>query len=175
MLDLKNFKLETERLVLIPVSLDYAAEIFKEFTTEITKYMFPETPEKIEETEDFIKKSNAELLAGKTLNVVILDRQTQEFLGCSGLNDIDTRQPEPGIWVKKSAHGKGYGFEAVKALAYWAEENLDYDYLLYPADVRNLASCKIAEKLGGQLFNKRDFTKRSGFVLHLADYKIVKN
>lgn len=172
MKNLKNFELETDRLTLIPVTMDYAPEIFKEFTPEITKYMVPPSPKHISETEEFIQKSIEELLIRKNLNVVVLDRRTKEFLGGSGLGNIDTDHPEPGIWIKKSAHGLGYGYEAVKALVDWAKISLDYEYIFYPVDCRNKSSCKIAEKLGGKIFNKRDYVNVAGFLLHLLDYKI---
>lgn len=55
--NLNTTTIETERLLLVPITMDYAEEIFKEFTPELTTYMLPKSPEKISETEDFIKGS----------------------------------------------------------------------------------------------------------------------
>lgn len=52
-----NITIETERLLLVPISMEYVQEIFKEFTPEITTYMFPKSPDAISETEKFIKDS----------------------------------------------------------------------------------------------------------------------
>ena len=55
--NIANITIETERLLLVPITLHYAEEIFKEFTPEITTYMFPTSAENISETESFIQSS----------------------------------------------------------------------------------------------------------------------
>jgi hypothetical protein len=49
-MNLMDIMIDTERLLLKPITLIYAEDIFKEFTWEITKYMYPKPAEKIEET-----------------------------------------------------------------------------------------------------------------------------
>ncbi len=58
-MNLQNIIIETERLKLIPISLEYKEVIFREFTDSITRYMFPQPPNDISETESFIKQSIA--------------------------------------------------------------------------------------------------------------------
>ncbi|MBU1445703.1 hypothetical protein KKD70_00370 [Patescibacteria group bacterium] len=53
-----NLTIETKNLLLQSITLEYKDEIFKEFTPEITTYMFPKSPEKIEETIEFIQPKN---------------------------------------------------------------------------------------------------------------------
>jgi len=48
--DLTGVEIETERLRLVPISMDYAEDIFAEFTDEVTKLMYPRAPVEIEET-----------------------------------------------------------------------------------------------------------------------------
>ncbi|MEI6118205.1 MAG: hypothetical protein WCP92_02960 [bacterium] len=55
--NIQNITIETERLLLVPITLQYAEDIFKEFTSEITTYMFPKAAENISETESFIQSS----------------------------------------------------------------------------------------------------------------------
>lgn len=43
---------------------------------------------------------------GNDLQMVILKKQLNEFIGCAGLHQIGAKDPELGIWIKKSAHGK---------------------------------------------------------------------
>jgi hypothetical protein len=45
----ENITIETERLLLVPTTQEYLEEIFREFTDEVTKYMFPRTPKEISE------------------------------------------------------------------------------------------------------------------------------
>ncbi|MBP9732101.1 MAG: GNAT family N-acetyltransferase [Candidatus Magasanikbacteria bacterium] len=173
-MDLSKITIETERLRLEPVSYQYREESFREFTPEITKFMFPKSPEKIEEVDEYLKSAQEKLRMGESFDMVILKKDTGEFLGRGGIHDINTKTPELGIWIKKSAHGHGYGLEAVAAFKEWVDANLDYEYLTYPVDKRNIASRKIPESLGGVV--KREFTQTGmgGQELDEVEYHIYK-
>ena len=54
-MNLSDITIETKNLLLKSISMDYKEEMFKEFTSEITTFMFPKTPEKIEDTIKFIE------------------------------------------------------------------------------------------------------------------------
>ena len=167
-----NIIIETENLYLKSATLDYKEDIFREFTSEVTVYMSPKPPDKIEETIEFIEtamKANAE---GTNLQTVVIHKQSKEFLGNAGLHHIDTKTPELGIWIKKSAHGHSYGKEAIVALKEWADKNLQYEYLSYPVAEDNRASRKIPEFLGGQTAREYDDINMSGKKLHLLEYRI---
>ncbi|MFM2064426.1 MAG: hypothetical protein RLZZ507_4097 [Cyanobacteriota bacterium] len=164
----------TNRLLIQPISLKYKEDIFREFTAEITTYLYAAPPREIADTEFFIKQSLLEMETGENLIVVILEKDTQEFLGCSGIYKINTKYPQTGIWLKKSAFGQGYATEAIKALKKWADANLDYEYLRYPVDQENAPSRRVVEKLGGQIFGKYQHTNLSGQVLNVIEYRIRK-
>jgi ribosomal-protein-alanine N-acetyltransferase len=166
--------IDTERLSLIPIDRKYAQEIFREFTNEITTYMFPKPAEKIEETHYFIDEAMEKNKRNEQLQMVVLDKETKEFIGCAGLHKIKTRTPELGIWIKKSAHGHGYGREAIAGFEDWAQKNLDFDYLIYPVDKRNIPSRKIPESLSGQLDKEYKKTNLSGNQLDYIEYQIPK-
>jgi len=163
---------ETERLRLMATDERYAPEVFESFTAEITTYMFPAPAKTIDETLAFLRGARAANEAGTDLQVAILHGATEEFLGHGGLHHIDTRTPELGIWIKQAAHGHGYGLEAVVGLAEWALTNLDFDYLIYPVDRRNLASRRIPEALGGAIAREYTMTNASGNLLDLLEYRI---
>jgi len=156
----------------IPIIEDYAEEIFRSFTEEITPYMYPKAAEKIEDTLAFIRPSMKQNTAGTNLQMVILDKETGEFLGCCGLHNIHTEAPELGIWIKKSAHGHGYGLEAVTAMIGWAREQLKYDHLIYPVDRRNFASRRIPLANGGILKKEYQEVNQSGTTLEIEEYWI---
>ncbi|WGV28779.1 GNAT family N-acetyltransferase [Halotia branconii CENA392] len=126
------------------------------------------------ETELFINESLLEMQNGDNLIVVILRKDSQEFLGCSGIHELNSKCPAAGIWLKKSAHGYGYGVEAIAALKKWADDNLDYEYLIYPVDRANIPSRKIPERLGGQIFREYEQINLSSNILHLVEYRIPK-
>ncbi|WP_289501078.1 GNAT family N-acetyltransferase [Gloeocapsopsis sp. IPPAS B-1203] len=152
----------------------YKEVIFSEFTEEITTYMYPCPPQDISETEAFISDSIGEMVDGWGLGLVILKRDSQEFLGCAGLHCINRKNPELGIWLKKTAHGNKYGLEAVTAIKDWADKNLEYKYLRYPVDKANIASRKIAEALGGKIIDEYYKTNMSGKTLNVVEYRIPK-
>lgn len=167
-----NITIETKNLSLKGITLEYADDIFKEFTPEITDYMFPKPAQKIEETIEFINNSIKENKGGSNFQIVILDKMSKKFLGCGGLHHIDRKNPELGIWIKKSAHGYGYGKEAIVALKEWADKNLDYEHILYPVDSRNQASRKIPEFFCAEIFREYDEISMNGKNLHFLEYRI---
>lgn len=152
--------------------MDYKKEIFKEFTPEITAYMFPKSPDKIEETIKFIETAIKENEKGNNFQMVILNKATKEYLGNAGIHNINTKTPELGIWIKKSAHGNAYGREAMIALKEWADDNIDYKYILYPVVDKNYASKRIPEFLGGKIFKEYDKKNMSGVKHHFLEYRI---
>ncbi len=171
---LMNVEIATKRLLLKPISLKYKKDIFKEFTDEVTVFMEPRSAKDISETEEFIRTSVKGLKEGSNLQLVVLENKSGEFLGCTGLHHIDRKDPELGIWIKRSAHGNKYGKEAITAIVKWAEKNLDYDYILYPVDKENIASKKIPESLGGQIAKEYDKKNMNGEILHAVEYRIYK-
>ncbi len=164
--------IETEHLLLKTISLDYKEDIFKEFTPEITIYMKPKPSENLQEVIDFIESSMKSNSAGTNFQIVIIDKTTEEFVGCGGLHHIDSKTPELGIWIKLSAHGHGYGKEAMQALKKWADKNLDYEYIIYPVAEENIASRRIPESMGGKIEREYDDTNGLGQKLHLLEYRI---
>lgn len=61
-------RLESERLLLIPIAMKYSAEMFKEFSSEITTYMHPAPAKNISEMEClyYLHDSNREIHCAKT-------------------------------------------------------------------------------------------------------------
>lgn len=172
--DLTTLLIETERLVLKPISPDYIDSIFREFTPDVATYMYPRPAEKRIETEAFVEVAQEENEEGTSLTMVITERETGEFLGCVGLHNITDSRPEFGIWVKQTAHMHGYGREAVRTLKRWADRHLDYEYLIYPVDSRNIASRKIPESLGASIISQYDDRGGMGQDLTLIKYRIER-
>ena len=171
---LEGVKLISKRLKQVPMSLEYAEDVFNNFTEEITTYMYPKAADNIEETKSFIENAIKGLNNGSNLQLVILDKYTGEFLGCSGIHRIDTKTPELGLWLKKSAHGNGYGMEAIGAIIKWAKENVDLEYIMYPVDRRNFPSRRIPEVYGGIIKKEYKETNLSGDELDIVEYWIYK-
>lgn len=139
--DLFGLDIEGERVRLVSIAERFARAIFTEFDSDITTYMLPKPAASIQETEAFIQASLEAFDEANNLQLVILDKTTGEFLGCCGLHGRDdVRNPEIGIWLKRSAHGQALGKEAVWTLVYWAQDNVRIDSFSYPVDKRNRPS-----------------------------------
>ena len=146
--------------------------MFRELTLEVSKYLSFDPTGKIEDTYAYIKNSQADIKNGTNFPVVVINKITKEFIGCSGIHKISSGSPELGIWIKKSAHGQGYGKEIIGGLVHWAEENLEYEYIYYPVARANIASKKVAESVGGILYKEEIHTWPSGKILDELIYRI---
>lgn len=149
-MDLRNVRIETERLRLVPISSEYGQEIFQAFTDWVARYTYPQPTGNRADTDAFISSSLHSMENGETLQFVVVSKENGDFIGCTGLHHLKT-QPEPGLWLKESAWNNGFGFEIVGALKRWADECIEYQYLYYPVHKENIPSRRISEKLGGIL------------------------
>lgn len=169
-MNLLNTQIETERLHLVPATVDFVEDSFREYREPVIQYMNWDRPEHLEEVKGRIIIHEQQMKAGKKLALVILSKESGEFLGRMALEDVQTKHPEMGGWLKESAQGYGYGREAAKALKEWAEAHLDYDYLLWPCALENKASCKLAELLGGTIGKRYVKTNARGKTFDFVDY-----
>jgi ribosomal-protein-alanine N-acetyltransferase len=135
--------------------------------------MMPKSPDKIEESELFISEAIRQRASRSDLVLVILDKESGQFLGVCGLHARkDSRQPEFGIWLAKAAHRNGYGKEAIRGLRHWAVTSLEVDAFVYPVDKENTASRNIPESMGGVIFAEQKVSTLSGGVLDEVVYRI---
>lgn len=167
--------IETRRLTLIPVSDKYVEDMTTHFTAEITQYMWPSAPKPKDEIAQHIILKRDEMVGCKELMMLILSKNDKDFLGICSIHKANTETPELGIWLKKSAHGNKYGIESIAALKEWAETHLNYVYLKYPVDKKNISSRKIAESLGGKMEDEYLKQSESGSTLDEVEYRFYKN
>ncbi|MEH2227616.1 GNAT family N-acetyltransferase [Nostoc sp.] len=172
--NLEKVSLESKRLILQTISLEHTEDVFREFTSEITTFMYPKPAQSLSETEKIIREMILQRENHTDLVLVILKKDGLEFLGICEVGAIDTQTPELGIWLKKSAHGHGFGREAIDALKGWVDKKVEYNYLSYPVDKRNIPSRKIAESLGGKVFREFQQINKSGDLLDEVEYRIYK-
>lgn len=173
-MSLRNVEIKTERLLLRPIEIKYAAEIFDEFTNEITAYMFPKPSENIAGVIDFIMSSINGMEEGNNLQFVIIKKASLEFIGCSGLHNIGESDPELGVWIKKNEHGNRYGLEAITSMINWAKSNVQFEYLRYPVDRRNYSSRRIPEQNSGTIQREFKSISQNGIELDQVEYWIYK-
>ena len=171
-LALLTVRIESERVLLVPIHAGFTPPMFETFNARITRYMHPKPSDTVEEMERFVSESMAGLAAGTNLQMVILSRPDEAFLGCIGLHELDRPDPEMGLWLTEQAQGRGLGREAARALIAWARAQGRFACIRYPVDRRNLASRKIPEHHGGVIVQTFSDVSQSGFVLDLVEYRI---
>jgi RimJ/RimL family protein N-acetyltransferase len=171
-LSLLDVRIESKRLCLVPLCEGFTEGMFKTFSIKVTRYMHPKPSETVEEMGQFVSDSVAGLVAGTNLQMVILSRPDEVFLGCIGLHQVHRPDPEMGIWLKEAAHGRGLGREAAGALIAWARAQGRFECIRYPVDRRNLASRKIPEAHDGVIVREFRAISRSGFELDIVEYRI---
>ena len=175
MVNYLNIVLGSKRLKLRPLQLNDADKVVANFTKEITRYMCPSAPKSQQDIHNFIIQSRSQMSSQNELMMAIMKNdKTNEFLGIASIHNTNSDSPELGIWLKQKAHGYKYGVEAIKLLKEWAEINLNYKYLKYPVDKRNIASKKIAERLGGIVKDQYLKTSEDGTILDELEYRLYR-
>ncbi len=172
-LDFRGVVINAERVRLQAINRTFTEEIYQNFTPEITEYMMPAAPAEQADTETFVESALLAMDRRDDVHLIICLHDGGEFLGVCGLYSRGRpTEPELGIWLKKAAHGHGYGLEAITALKKWAESQFEYERLLFPVDRRNTPSRRIPEKLGGRIIAEKKMTPMSGTELDLVIFGI---
>ena len=149
-----NLRIETKRLLLrMPEGRDFDdyAELMAD--AEAAQYIGGVLP-RAAAWRKFLQMPGAWLMQGYAMFTVV-DKATGEWLGHTG-----PWQPEgwPGTevgWaIKRGAWGKGYAREAAIATIDWAFENLGWTEVIHSINCDNLASRKLAERLGSRILRK---------------------
>lgn len=122
-----------------------------------------------EEVKENIRKAHADFFARKDLRLHLFDKLTGEFIGSSGLHEIDWNIPkfEIGYWVDEKFEGKGYMTEATLRITQFAFEELDAKRIVIRCDRDNVKSRAVAERAGFELEGilRNDELKANGIQL----------
>jgi RimJ/RimL family protein N-acetyltransferase len=97
----------------------------------------------------FVRNSAHELRAGSGVHLVSADAETDALAGVVGLMvDDGRRSGEVGYWVTPAARGREVARRGVRLMVEWAMPALALERVQLMADVRNLASQRVAEVCG---------------------------
>lgn len=87
---------------------------------------------------------------------VIASHETDEMIGMVGMGIEDTlNEVEAAYFMSEKFQRRGLTVEAVNALVDWCFKVSDIKYLILTIDCANIPSCRLAEKCGFELFEKR--------------------
>jgi RimJ/RimL family protein N-acetyltransferase len=152
--------LETERLILRRLVLEDLDALFVLYQDEEIRRYFPEGvlnyAQTKEELEWFLNGHPRfpELGLWATVN-----KQTGEFMGRCGLlpwKIEDRQEVEVAYLLGKKFWGQGFASEAALAIVRHAFEDLDLSRLICLIDPENIASIKVAQRIGMNLEQKVD-------------------
>ncbi len=99
---------------------------------------------------------------GRVFHFAMVDRETHEILGIAGLNREGSDAAELHYWMHSDHAGRGLTTEACRALIEWARDDLRVSRLTLWAGRDNLASRRVAEKLGFAHLGPLDWRPEGG-------------
>lgn len=175
-MNLLETKIETERLLLQPVAESDAADFLENGVADprIQAWLCRPAPPDLAAELEWIRSVRAKMAAGECLTCAGFLRDSGELVGSFGFHEFGSN-PSLGLWIRPELWGRGFGFEGVQALKTWARENLKPrpESLIYKVRVDNLASRRIAEKLGGELAAEfREISKFDGIERDFLEFRI---
>jgi len=146
-------KLESPRLVLEKISMEWLDEIYKGKTGNVLKYCLHFGD--LNAVHSWINWCREAADRGQCLTMVVLDKEKREFLGVAAVNDLNI-DPQFSLWIKPDAQGRGYGRESVTCLLAWFKETYGQDSKIsYLVETDNLASIKLAISVGMKWVGER--------------------
>lgn len=127
------------------------SEAIRESVEQLRPWLpFAEKVPSLEESEAHVRKAKLQFLERTDLVLHLRDKQTDDFVGSSGLHRIDwnARCFEIGYWIRSSRAGEGLMTEAVEGIEQFAITYLNANRLEIRCDSRNVRSAKVAERAG---------------------------
>jgi RimJ/RimL family protein N-acetyltransferase len=171
-MDFRTIEFFSRRLRLSAFVERDLAEIFSVVTPTLTQFMAFDPSPSFESFREISAAWPQQMAQGEALWLVVRSAQTNEFLGLLGMHNFDASDPVLGVWIKESAHGRRYGFEAVSALVAWAGRDLGIAAVTYSVVEQNLASRRIAERLAGTITGASLLEKSAGITHPMVIYRI---
>ncbi len=144
--------LETERLLLRPLTFDDAAVIQQlAGRREIadTTISIPH-PCSVQNARDWIKDKTEAFAQGKGVGFGLEFKALRQLVGAVGLRDLSVEHggAEMGIWIGVPWWDEGFGTEAATAALHYGFEALGLNRICAHHMVRNPASGRVLEKIG---------------------------
>lgn len=100
------------------------------------------------------QKESTDIYENKRYAIAL--KESNKLVGMIGMGLEDKlNEVEVAYFMSEEYQGKGYAKQALSALAGWCFHVSDIPYLILAIDCANIPSCKLAEKCGFELFEKR--------------------
>ncbi len=153
--------LETERLILRPLTVDDCDAVFK-WTGDprVNKYMIYPLYKSVDEAKPWIETLSED---EKKLDYGFVLKKNNELIGSGGLyyhEDIDVWSI--GYNIAYDHWHNGYTPEAIKRILEYAQSKYDVHVLAGTFAVDNNGSRRVMEKLGMRFYEDTEYTKLDG-------------
>lgn len=144
----------------------------RESMTELHQWMAWCGPDySIEDSREWLASRAEARSKGTEYDFRISDARTDEYLGGTGLNQIKElyRAANLGYWITTGATGRGVATRAARLVARFGFEELNLVRIEIVAAVGNLASQRVAEKVGAF----REGVMRKALIIHGVEHDAV--
>lgn len=140
----------TDGVVLVrpPVERDAPAIFAACQDPEVSRFTALPAPYEWHHAADWIAGTPDAWRSRTSTPMVVVDATTGDLLGACGLIEMKEDQAEIGYWVKRQTRGRGVATRAVLLVTHWGLTDLGLSLVELLADVRNVASHRVAEKAG---------------------------
>lgn len=144
-------RIETARLLLRPLTLDDAADVFEYARDdEVTRFMTWNTHQSIADSIAYLNSVLARYESNSPTPWGVILRATNRVIGGSGFVTIDEKdlRAEIGYVFARAYWGQGYATEAATAITQFAFGDLGFNRVEALCQVANVASARVMEKVG---------------------------
>lgn len=144
-------KLETERLIIRPMSYEDRNEIYEYRSDSIANKYQGWIPKTLSDVDLFIDKLAKKINVPNTwFQVVIVEKYSNLVIGDIGIHffDEENKQVEVGYTLDKKYQKRGYATEALSILISYLFKDLSKHRIIASIDPNNFASIQLVERLG---------------------------
>ncbi|GAB3198486.1 RimJ/RimL family protein N-acetyltransferase [Pontibacter aydingkolensis] len=154
---------ETERLILRELLPSDESGIFElDSDSDVQRYLGNKPIKRVEDARKSIEFIRQQYLDNGIGRWAVIEKETNCFVGWAGLKFVreatnnHINYHDLGYRLIKKYWGKGYATESAKASLDYGFEKLKLKEIYSMADVNNIASRKVLEKVGLKLLNSFD-------------------
>ncbi|MGV6862223.1 MAG: GNAT family N-acetyltransferase [Putridiphycobacter sp.] len=156
-------QIETERFILRPLKLSDVDGIFKlDSDPDVHQYLGGNPIKTLDQAKHIIETVQSQYQSHGIGRWAIEDKNTHEFMGWSGLKLEDKVRPnltyyDLGYRIIKDHWGKGIATETAQAALQFGFETLKVNEIFAAADVANLGSNTVLQKIGMKFIEVFDY------------------
>lgn len=172
-------RIETERVLLRPFTLDDAADVFEYARDDaVTRYMSWPTHQSIADALDYLTQVLRRYGQNSPAPWGIVLRTSHKLIGGAGFVTIDEKdfRAEIGYVLGQRYWGQGYATEAARAIIEFAVNDLGINRVEAMCEVANGASARVMEKAGMSYEGiLRQYSLAKGTFRDMKIYSILKS